>query len=373
MGHPHFEHFLVTPILSDSELQTDSGPILVTATRFAGPGPNDVGESLVENRHAGWVVISNLQQDLMYCTPGAGSIATFFRSAAKPFQAYPLVTSGASKSLTTEELAVTCASHSGSIRHLTLARSILDKAGLPENALQCGPHMPSDATELKRLQDSGKAPCALHNNCSGKHAGMLFYCTQAGLDPASYLDPAHSLQQEILDGLKHWTGLEDIPVGIDGCGAPVFHLPLAAMAGLYAQLSVAHELRPLREAMTAYPEIVGGENRIDTVLMQVSQGKLLAKVGADGVICVSRVGYGEGLALKIGDGSNDVRNLAVTEILLRLNWLEEKEAADPRLKPWRDAMQRTNTQGRHVGDYRVHLNLSLCQEKASDEHLAGTA
>lgn len=336
----------------------DNSEILVTANRFAAPVPaggNLEGQSYVENRHWGWLIVTGLRQGHLYCTPRADRIATFFRSAAKPFQAFPLVEAGFAGLLTTEELAITCASHTGSADHLRLAAAILEKASLPESALQCGPHLPSDPAMLESLRREQREPTPLYNNCSGKHASMLFYCKQAGLDTSTYLNPDHPLQQRILETLKRWSGLDEIPVAVDGCGAPVFYMPLSAMARLFAALGSVSEFAPLAKAMTSYPVIVGGEGRIDTVLMQTSQGKLLAKVGAEGVIGVSKVDSGEGLALKIADGSNDVRNLAIVEILLRLGWLSKSEANDARLLSYRN-LDRTNTQNKAVGRFEIHFD-----------------
>ena len=331
--------------------------ILVTATRFSHPGPDGKHPlpELIENRHWGWLLVGNSHQDVLYCTPGATQTATFFRSAAKPFQALPLVEAGYHTLLTQEELAIACASHTGSPQHLRLVRSILAKADFPESALQCGPHMPIDSESQAKLTQKQQPPTAIYNNCSGKHAGMLFYCRQAGLDPATYLEPSHPLQQRILAGLKHWGDMSDIPTAVDGCGAPVFYLPLHRMALLFARLGSTPELAPIQEAMIAHPAIIGGEGRVDTVIMQVSQGKLLAKVGADGVLCVSRIGQHEGLALKIADGATDIRNLALVEILIRLGWLDKGAANTPELAPYRN-LQRSNTQEKSIGEYVVHFN-----------------
>lgn len=332
-------------------------PVLVTAHRFTASNSADElnrGESIVENRHLGWLVINHRNKGLLYSTPGADQIATFFHSSAKPFQAFPLISSGIYKELTEQELALTCASHVGSHKHIELTRNIFKKAELPETSLQCGPHAPADAAMLEYLRQSEKTPTAIHNNCSGKHAGMLLYCKKAGLDPAHYLDFEHPLQQSILQSLRQWGQVEYIPTAIDGCGAPVFYLPLKTMALLYAHLGSAPELSPLCNAMIHHPEIVGGDGRVDTVIMQASQGKLLAKVGADGVLCVSRVGTDEGLALKIADGSEPVRNMTIVEILSRLNWLDEVARQDSRLAPFQDQL-RFNTQDKAVGEYQIHF------------------
>lgn len=335
------------PVFADFCNETPPA-LLVTTSRF-----DAESVAWTENRHWGWIVAANSHGETVHQTQGAESLMTFFRSSAKPFQAFPLVEGDYAAELTTPELALACASHTGSAEHLRHVQSILDKAGLTPDTLQCGPHAPFDPAMLAQMRTKGKDPQKIHNNCSGKHAGMLFYCRKAGLDSASYLAPEHPLQQRILGILKQWAGLDVIPTAVDGCGAPVFYMPLTGMARLYAHLGEAPQFKPIREAMTQHPVLVGGEGRVDTVIMQVSQGALLAKVGADGVICVSRVGYGEGLALKVADGSGDIRNLLVVETLIRLGWLDAMTADDPRLVPYRD-LSRRNTQGKIIGSYAVH-------------------
>ena len=332
--------------------------ILVTANRFLVNAAGQLGpecESWIENRHLGWLIVANCQGHVLYSTPGALDVATFFRSSAKPFQAFPLVSRGFYHALSVQELALACASHVGSALHLQIAADMLHKAGVSEAALQCGPHAPLDVQMSEQLQQTRQAPTALFNNCSGKHAGMLYYCHRAGLDPHTYLDPHHPLQQDILQQIQHWSGVHVIPVAIDGCGAPIFYLPLLSMARLYAHLGSTAEFLPLQQAMTQYPELIGGAGRVDTTLMQITEGKLLAKVGADGVLCVARVHQGEGLAFKLSDGAAEVRDLALVQILLQLGWLNESEAKDPRLKPFLDKKQRKNTQGKTVGEFQIHL------------------
>ena len=342
------------PLSSSSHNQ-----ILVVANRFQTDSAGNVHpeyKTLVENRHVGWLVTTNRQGDILYSTPGAEDTATFFRSSGKPFQAYPLVESGIYRELSEEQLALACASHTSSERHMRIAASILTQAGLQESDLQCGPHAPSDATMVLRLQQSGKAPTPLFNNCSGKHAGLLFYCHKLGLDTKTYLQPQHPLQQKILTAVTRWGRVdEDIPLAIDGCGAPIFYLPLTTMASLYAHLGTSEEFLPLRAAMLRHPELIGGEGRVDTVIMQASQGRLLAKVGADGVLCVAKVGKDEGLALKLSDGSAEVRDMTLVQILIQLGWLTEHALTDKRLQPYLEKRWRKNSQKKIVGSYEILL------------------
>jgi L-asparaginase II len=335
-----------------------SEQILVTANRFCVDATGNIlpeHESIIENRHLGWLTVTNRQGHILYSTPGAEHTATFFRSSGKPFQAFPLVESGFYQQLSTPELALTCASHTSSKRHMEIAAGILKKAGLNEEALQCGPHPPTDQDMANHLRLTGQAPTKLFNNCSGKHAGMLFYCHMAGLDPHTYLQPQHPLQQHILNTVRQWGGVQDVPLAIDGCGAPIFQLPLTSMARLYAHLGSSPEFIPLQQAMTTHPDLVGGEGRVDTSIMQATQGELLAKVGADGVLCVARVGADEGLALKLSDGSTEVRDMALVQILIQLGWLTGPAIQDTRLQPFLNKKYRQNTQARTVGDYHILL------------------
>jgi len=332
--------------------------ILVIANRFWTDESGTIQperESIIENRHLGWLTVTDRLGNIQYSTPGATETATFFRSSGKPFQALPLVESGFHQEMTTEELAMTCASHTSSSRHMQLASAILKKAGMAEDDLQCGPHAPADPDMVSQLYKTGQAPTKLFNNCSGKHAGMLFYCHKAGLDPKTYLQPQHPLQVRILEAVKQWGGIEDVPLAIDGCGAPVFYLPLVSMARMYAHLGTSPEFQPLRHAMTTHPELIGGQDRVDTAIMQASQGKLLAKVGADGVLCVTRIDADQGLALKLSDGSAEVRDMALVQILVQLGWLTEEALQDARIKPFLDKQLRKNTQKLTVGKYQVLL------------------
>jgi L-asparaginase II len=356
MGVSILEYFFTN--LQTFMVSSVSEPItlLVTASRHAVhlSGKSTQCESLIENRHWGWVTLSDSRQHLLHCTPGAAELATFFRSSAKPFQALPLIESGAAAELALDELALVCASHTASERHVAVVQKILKKAGLSESDLQCGPHAPIDELARKSMREAGQKPGAIHNNCSGKHAGMLLYCQKHHLETQTYLQPDHPFQQKVLEGLRRFSGIQDIPLAVDGCGAPVFYLPLTAMATLYAKLGTEPVFEPIRQAMSKYPELIGGEGKVDTVLMQASNGELLAKVGADGVMCVSHITKGQGLALKMADGSNEVRNLAIMEILHQLGWLNETAWNDNRLKPYQQLF-RTNTQDKVIGSYEIHF------------------
>jgi L-asparaginase II len=247
------------------------------------------------------------------------------RSSAKPFQALPLVFSGAADAfgLTREEIAVACASHNAEPRHLAAVRSILRKAGLSEEDLHSGAHPPIHALSAARLARSGEEPRPIHGNCSGKHAGMLAVCAHAGWDPAGYRDPEGALQKLVRRTIAKLCGLEPEAVRLagDGCGVPVFALPLGNLALGFARLAtgaedfpedLAEAIHRIRDAMRRYPFMVAGTGRFDTDLMKATD--LIAKSGAEGVFAAASP-EGWGLALKISDGASRAVAPAVVAVL----------------------------------------------------------
>lgn len=307
--------------------------------------------------HRAWVVACDREGGLTYATPGADQLATFFRSAAKPFQAVPLL--GVKPPFSGSDwLALACGSHTATPAHTERVGRWLQETfpGEPPEAcaahLACGAHWPVDTATRHAMHQAGETPSGLHHNCSGKHAGMLWVCRQQGWPTQTYTQPDHPLQQAILSALKTHSGLAEIDTALDGCGVPTFHLPLTGMARLYAALASTPSLAPIAEAMTTHPALVGGPGRVDTGIMLVSEGNLLAKVGADGVLCVANRATGEGLAVKVADGSEFARNLITVRTLLHLGWLSPVDLGDPRLSSFAD-LERVNTQGDVVGEWRL--------------------
>lgn len=251
------------------------------------------------------------------------------RSSAKPFQALPLVFSGAAEAfgITDEELAVVCASHNAEPRHLAAVRSILRKAGLSEDDLRSGAHLPMHALSAARLTRSGEEPRPIHGNCSGKHAGMLAVCVHAGWDPAGYRDPEGPLQKLVRRTVAKLCELEPAEVRLadDGCGVPVFAVPLENLALGFARLGsggaedfpedLQEAVFRVRDAMRAHPYIVAGTGRFDTKLIEATD--LIVKSGAEGVLAAASPD-GWGFALKISDGSSRaVAPAAVAALSLR--------------------------------------------------------
>lgn len=247
-----------------------------------------------------------------------------------------------------------CASHSASQEHLSLVQQILQRAEAAIDDLHCGPHMPLDSEMAKQLLCTNTPPTALHNNCSGKHAGMLLACKLYGWPMETYTDPSHPLQNAILQIITQTSGTDDITLATDGCGAPVFCLPMPGIATMFARFASDPKFDTLFTAMTRHPQLVGDSERIDTRLMEVSEGNLVAKVGAEGFLGIGNRQAECGLALKIKDGSNAIRDILVIGLLEDLGWLDAKQVEPLRAQP-AFSTQRTNTQNRVVG----HIELTL--------------
>ncbi|WP_238998901.1 asparaginase [Azospira restricta] len=277
----------------------------------------------------------------------------FTRSTLKPFQALPFVADGgpAHFGFSPAQVALMCASHSGEPRHLAGVADMLARIACDEAALQCGSHAPLFYAATGRAPPADLAASPLHHNCSGKHAGFLAWCRLHGQPTATYLDPAHPLQRAIRRRLARLLGLRTnaLPLGIDGCGAPNYALPLACLAQAYARLASPGAPPPLATlfaAMTGHPEMVAGEARNDLLLMQAAAGDWVAKGGADGVQALGVRSRGLGIALKIADGSPRALQTALAAILDRLGLLPA-DGASP-LAPWR-AGEIRNAAGRLTG------------------------
>jgi L-asparaginase II len=269
----------------------------------------------------------------------AGDIESpvFVRSAAKPFIAAAVVAGGARErfGLEPREIAVMAASHSGQPFHIEAVRSILQKIGMDESALQCGAHEPYDEAAAHALRKAGLEPTALHNNCSGKHAGILALCVASGADTATYLSTDNPAQRQVLEFCARCSDDDAAtwPLGIDGCGIPVYATSLHKAATSFARLANqtgmddadASALRIVRDAMLAHPEYVSGAGQIDTELMLAGNGKVVSKAGAEGVAGVAAIPQGYGYVSKVLDGSGRARGPALIAGLRRLGVLDERQ------------------------------------------------
>lgn len=293
-------------------------------------------------------------QGALLCHSHAPEKPVFLRSCGKLFQALPLITSEAYRQLTPEELAITCASHTGSAYHQQLTKQLLEKAGVTKKELQCGAHAAVDRNERHRCISQHKAPTVLHHNCSGKHAGMLLACAHRHWPIKNYLEPEHPLQQEIKQHIAHYSGVahEQLNTAIDGCGVPTFYLPLQSIAHMMAQWVKTPDTEPLQNAIKQHPTAFGGSDRIDSTLVNITLGRVIAKVGADGLLAACHTERQEGVAYKIHSGHEEYRNLAFCHLLYKLGWLTDAEWSSPELKVHHDTSLK-NAAGREIGEIRL--------------------
>jgi len=255
---------------------------------------------------------------------GNPALVTFWRSAAKPFQALPLVEDGVLDrfGLGSDALALACASHSSEPPHLELADRMLAAAGCVEADLACGPHPPLSPRVAREVVEQGIHLTPRWSNCSGKHAGMLALARHHGWPVKGYEVAGHPVQDRILTAVTRWTGLSrnELVLGVDGCTVVCHGLPVVAMARAYANLAAAptEGLRRVRDAMLAHPDLVAGEGRICTELMRAMPGQIVAKVGAEGIHCAAIPAAGLGIALKVEDGDMRASGPALLAILRAL-------------------------------------------------------
>jgi L-asparaginase II len=322
-------------------------PITASSSQQQIPVPESLVEvtrgGITESRHRGHIVAVDAAGRIVAFL-GAPETVTFLRSSAKPHQAIPLVESGAADhfGFTEAEIALACASHSGEPLHTQLAAQMLKKIDLTVADLKCGPHEPFSPVVAEDLRARGESPSALHNNCSGKHAGMLALAKFLGAPTETYDRPENPVQLRVAETISRFSDIatEDIAVGIDGCGVPVFGVTMKAMALMYARLvappkefsgSTRAACKRIVAAMTAYPELIGGtKDRLDTEMMRATKTALVSKVGAEGVYTAGVLPgetwpQGLGLALKIEDGDDQrARPIVAIESLQQLGVLTEE-------------------------------------------------
>jgi L-asparaginase II len=291
---------------------------------------------LVESAHTGSFAL--VERGRVARSRGTLGPPVYLRSSSKPFQALEVVRSGAADAfgLTAEEIAIAAGSHSGEPRHLAAARSILAKAGVPEDALRCGGHRSANPDVAFAQRRDGVEIRPIHSNCSGKHAAMLAAARHRGAPLEGYLDPAHPVQAAIVSHFAAFAGVpvESVHVGIDGCGAPAFAVAVDAVARAawrFADLDEApaplrDAARRVREAMLAHPEMVAGTDRFDTDLMLAAQGAVVSKAGAEGFHLCALPGRAAGFAVKVDDGSDRGYRPVVIEMLRRLGALSDDAA-----------------------------------------------
>jgi len=290
----------------------------------------------VESRHRGAAAVADAGGRLVAAWGDVGR-AVYPRSSLKPVQALALVETGAWQAfgLGTEELALAAASHSGSARHVAKVAAWLERLGLSDGDLECGAHPPMDADEARGLMCSGRQPCPLHNNCSGKHTGFLTVARHLKIPTRGYIRPGHAVQRLVSQTIAEMSGhdLASTPCAVDGCGIPVHALPLAALATAMARMARPDSLGPVRgaaaaalvAAMRAHPDLVAGSGRTCTEVMAKAPG-IAVKGGAEGVYIAIVPDRGWGVAVKIDDGAGRAAEVAVLAVLRRLGVLAGEAA-----------------------------------------------
>ncbi|MFM8746819.1 MAG: asparaginase [Aestuariivirga sp.] len=292
---------------------------------------------IVESRHRGAYAVADASGHIV-AAEGAIAADMFPRSAVKAFQCLPIVESGAAErfGLTDEEIALCCASHNGEPAHLRVARALLAKAGNAEALYECGAHWPADEASRFALVKSGEACAAVHNNCSGKHAGMLALARQLGAAPHGYTRPDHPVQRLIASAMGSLCGidLDGQPVGVDGCSVPTWAIPLRNLAIGFARFTkpdFAAAQRIIR-AVRAHPFMVAGTGDFDTLIMEAVP-RVFVKTGAEGVYCGCIPHAGLGIALKVDDGAARAAEVGMATVLAGLGvWTPEERAAISRFR-----------------------------------------
>lgn len=323
--------------------------------------------TVLESRHPVHVAVVDANGQLVAST-GDPEYRTFWRSAAKPFQAQPLVDDGAVErfGLKREDLALACASHSSEPGQVALVREFLQRIGCSERDLLCGPHRPLSDAVAKDYETRGVRVTAIYSNCSGKHTGMLALAKHHGWPTEFYARIEHPVQQRCLESVSRWTDVpkHELGVAVDGCGVATFALPLRNMAMAWARLEmrdaggemrgdasrISHPASRVVEAMLHHPELVAGEGRPCTEMMRAHPGRVVTKVGAEGVYSALLVHEGLGVALKVEDGHSLAAALAIATVLAELGL--KPQPASLLKKPL------TNSRGETVGEMRVNGGLA---------------
>ncbi|KNY17705.1 asparaginase [Shinella sp. SUS2] len=328
-----------------------ANPVLVEVTRG----------NLVESRHRGMVVAVDGDGKVVF-SQGDIEAGVFPRSACKAMQGLPLVESGAADAygFGNRELALACSSHSGEPEHASLAGAMLAAAGVDESVLECGAHWSFEQPVLIGQARGLERPSALHNNCSGKHAGFVCAACHTGKDLKGYVRYEHSVQAEIRGVMESLTGaaLATDNCGVDGCSIPTYAMPLKSLAHGFAKMATGTGLAPerakaarrLMEACMAEPFYVAGTKRACTRLMKTAPGRIFAKTGAEGVFCAAIPEKGIAIALKCEDGTTRAAESMVAATLAR--FFSDEPALHAALMAEANRSM-SNWNGVHVGDVRV--------------------
>ncbi len=325
---------------------------------------------IIESIHRGHLIVVDGAGETLFSV-GDPETVTFWRSSAKAFQAIPFLRSGAAErfGFSEKEIALACGSHSGEPLHVETVRQMLDKIGLSEADLRCGTHLPFDEKRAVEMVRNDEKPTQLHNNCSGKHAAMLALAKYIGADLNSYEQLENPVQQAILDCVAEFSDVpqDELKIGLDGCAAPNFALPIRAMAKSFARLvrppknfdaETREACRRIVSATLAHPEMIGGTDRLDTMIIQAGRGKIVSKIGAEGVYSAgvlpsAQYQTGLGIAFKIEDGDDKrARAVVLVELLRQLKILGANDLKD--ISP----LAIHNRRGESVGKTRASFDIN---------------
>lgn len=316
----------------------------------------------VESQHRGAWVMTDAAGTVLESV-GSARAPIFARSSVKSLQALPLLETGAAARFgyTDADVALALASHNAEACHTEGVAAILARLGLSAADLQCGAQAPGDPDARNRLRDAREKPTALHNNCSGKHAGFLALALHLGVPTRDYLDPRSAGQRLVHKAVEDMAGLCDgeLTTAIDGCSAPTFRMPLAALATAFARVANPGDLPPLRRAacerMTAavakHPELIAGRHqRICTDIARATSGRVFPKVGGEAVYALGVVGRDRAIAIKVDDGNYRGFHALIVDLLRRFDFASKDELAA--LASWEEQRLR-NWAGIEVGRTRV--------------------
>ncbi len=311
----------------------------------------------MESLHRVSVAVVDDKGDLILSAGDTG-IRTYFRSSAKLLQAIPLLEAGGRKAFgfTAREVAVMAASHDGEKIHTETVFSILSKIGLEEKQLFCGPHEPYHLPASIELRNEGRIPTSVHNNCSGKHSGMLAMCVLKGWEVDGYQKADHPVQKRIFDVVAEAVSQapSEMEYGVDGCGVPTFYLSVHQMALAYSRLAIwsktednrGNAVNELLEAVREAPVMIEGTGGFCSELIRATGGRIIGKVGGEGIFCITVPDDGLGIALKVEDGNRRAISPAVVELLKTMKLVGSDEV--DRLAPYHTPTI-TNHQGDEVG------------------------
>lgn len=291
---------------------------------------------IIESLHKSKCLIKNFKKKTIFSTKNDNDLI-YPRSAIKIFQAVPFIKSGAHEkyNLNQKQIAISCASHYGEPIHISVLEEWISKLKIKKKLLKCGTHNPLNKVSSNKLLLSGKRPNELHNNCAGKHLGMISGCLSNKMKTNGYLDIYHPYQKLIRNSLEHFSQfkIKKIQMGIDGCSAPQYALPLKNIADsminllkeYYGRNKYSYEIKILLKSIAKYPELTGSSSIYPSQLMKATKGKMFSKGGAEGVLLFAHKEKKLGGVIKVEDGNERALPSVANEIFKRLNILEKNE------------------------------------------------